>query len=172
MSGWTDGTADWQYVRLWSWRTLCCGFVGTQSICADLRIATGIRAPSARLLPSWLRISRTNRCRANIYAPIACCVRPDLHVAWRGNDAPNEPAKLAALATGHLSASLYFAVVGRFDRMTVPRVLSCPPAGLAIMQRHTLDLFRLAQASHRAPGAVNFSRLSVSRCNPPALNFI
>jgi len=28
-------------------------------------------------------------------------LRPDMHVAWRGNRAPDEPAKLAAIATGH-----------------------------------------------------------------------
>ena len=28
-------------------------------------------------------------------------LRPDLHVVWRGNRLPEEPAKLAALATGH-----------------------------------------------------------------------
>jgi hypothetical protein len=28
-------------------------------------------------------------------------LRPDMHVVWRGNDAPTEPEKLAALATGH-----------------------------------------------------------------------
>jgi hypothetical protein len=28
-------------------------------------------------------------------------LRPDLHVAWRGNSAPSEPARLAALVTGH-----------------------------------------------------------------------
>jgi len=29
-------------------------------------------------------------------------LRPDLHVAWRGNRAPEVPAKLAAMVTGHL----------------------------------------------------------------------
>ncbi len=28
-------------------------------------------------------------------------VRPDLHVVWRGNAAPDDPQQLAALATGH-----------------------------------------------------------------------
>jgi hypothetical protein len=28
-------------------------------------------------------------------------LRPDLHVAWRGNRLPAEPQKLAALVTGH-----------------------------------------------------------------------
>jgi 2-polyprenyl-6-methoxyphenol hydroxylase-like FAD-dependent oxidoreductase len=30
-------------------------------------------------------------------------LRPDLHIVWRGNAAPAEPAKLAAVATGHSS---------------------------------------------------------------------
>ncbi len=29
-------------------------------------------------------------------------LRPDLHVAWRGNSAPADPAGLAALVTGHI----------------------------------------------------------------------
>jgi hypothetical protein len=28
-------------------------------------------------------------------------LRPDMHVAWRGNALPAEPATLAAMATGH-----------------------------------------------------------------------
>src|SRR5258708_19024430 len=37
----------------------------------------------------------------DIYGYDLLLLRPDLHVAWRGNDAPNESEKLAALATGH-----------------------------------------------------------------------
>jgi hypothetical protein len=33
-------------------------------------------------------------------------VRPDLHVVWRGNAAPENPQELAALATGSLSLCL------------------------------------------------------------------
>jgi hypothetical protein len=29
-------------------------------------------------------------------------LRPDLHVAWRGNSAPADPARLAAVVTGHI----------------------------------------------------------------------
>jgi 2-polyprenyl-6-methoxyphenol hydroxylase-like FAD-dependent oxidoreductase len=32
-------------------------------------------------------------------------LRPDLHVAWRGNSAPKDPMRLAATVTGHVSAS-------------------------------------------------------------------
>jgi 2-polyprenyl-6-methoxyphenol hydroxylase-like FAD-dependent oxidoreductase len=37
----------------------------------------------------------------DIYGYDLLLLRPDLHVAWRGNAAPTEPGKLAALATGH-----------------------------------------------------------------------
>jgi 2-polyprenyl-6-methoxyphenol hydroxylase-like FAD-dependent oxidoreductase len=36
-----------------------------------------------------------------IYAYDLVLVRPDLHVVWRGNAAPEDPARIAALATGH-----------------------------------------------------------------------
>jgi hypothetical protein len=31
-------------------------------------------------------------------------LRPDMHVVWRGNNPPDNPAELAALATGHRRA--------------------------------------------------------------------
>ena len=37
----------------------------------------------------------------DVYGHDLLLLRPDLHVAWRGNSAPREPEKLAALATGH-----------------------------------------------------------------------
>ncbi len=37
----------------------------------------------------------------DLYARDLILLRPDLHVAWRGNEAPREPEKLAAMATGH-----------------------------------------------------------------------
>jgi len=37
----------------------------------------------------------------DIYGYDLLLLRPDLHVVWRGNRLPEEPAKLAALATGH-----------------------------------------------------------------------
>jgi 2-polyprenyl-6-methoxyphenol hydroxylase-like FAD-dependent oxidoreductase len=36
-----------------------------------------------------------------VYGHDLLLLRPDLHVAWRGNLAPEEPERLAALATGH-----------------------------------------------------------------------
>ena len=37
----------------------------------------------------------------DVYGYDLLLLRPDMHVVWRGNDAPREPDKLAALATGH-----------------------------------------------------------------------
>jgi 2-polyprenyl-6-methoxyphenol hydroxylase-like FAD-dependent oxidoreductase len=36
-----------------------------------------------------------------IYGYDLILLRPDLHVVWRGNGAPGEPARVAAIATGH-----------------------------------------------------------------------
>ena len=37
----------------------------------------------------------------DVYGYDLIVVRPDLHVVWRGNAAPADPAQLAAVATGH-----------------------------------------------------------------------
>jgi 2-polyprenyl-6-methoxyphenol hydroxylase-like FAD-dependent oxidoreductase len=37
----------------------------------------------------------------DVYGYDLLLLRPDLHVVWRGNSLPDDPAKLAALATGH-----------------------------------------------------------------------
>jgi hypothetical protein len=37
----------------------------------------------------------------DIYARDLVLLRPDMHVAWRGNTAPEKPERLAAMATGH-----------------------------------------------------------------------
>jgi len=37
----------------------------------------------------------------NVYGNDLLLLRPDMHVVWRGNNAPAESTKLAALATGH-----------------------------------------------------------------------
>ena len=36
-----------------------------------------------------------------VYGYDLLLLRPDLHVAWRGNRLPDDPARLAAMATGH-----------------------------------------------------------------------
>ena len=42
----------------------------------------------------------------DIYGYDILLLRPDMHVVWRGNSAPDEPDRLAAVATGH-SPSLH-----------------------------------------------------------------
>ena len=37
----------------------------------------------------------------DIYGYDLLLLRPDLHVVWRGNRLPDDPIKLAAIATGH-----------------------------------------------------------------------
>ena len=37
----------------------------------------------------------------DVYGYDLLLLRPDLHVVWRGNRLPDDPARLAALATGH-----------------------------------------------------------------------
>jgi hypothetical protein len=36
-----------------------------------------------------------------LYARDLILLRPDLHVAWRGNHTPEDPARLARITTGH-----------------------------------------------------------------------
>jgi hypothetical protein len=45
----------------------------------------------------------TGAAARDIYGYDLILVRPDLHVVWRGNAPPENPAALAALATGHTS---------------------------------------------------------------------
>ncbi len=40
----------------------------------------------------------------DVYGYDLILVRPDLHVVWRGNTVPSDPAQLAAIATGHCTA--------------------------------------------------------------------
>jgi hypothetical protein len=42
-----------------------------------------------------------DRIARDIYGHDLILVRPDLHVVWRGNAAPEDPARVAAVATGH-----------------------------------------------------------------------
>ena len=53
-------------------------------------------------------MARRSRCSTlpkthprDVYGFDLLLLRPDLHVVWRGNRLPEDPAKLAALATGH-----------------------------------------------------------------------
>jgi hypothetical protein len=37
----------------------------------------------------------------NVYGASVFLLRPDLHIAWRGDGPPRDPEALAAMATGH-----------------------------------------------------------------------
>jgi len=37
----------------------------------------------------------------SIYGCNLLLLRPDMHVVWRGDRAPDDPARLAAIASGH-----------------------------------------------------------------------
>lgn len=43
---------------------------------------------------------RDRRAR-DLYEADLILLRPDMHVAWRGNRAPEDPARVASVATGH-----------------------------------------------------------------------
>jgi hypothetical protein len=58
------------------------------------------RAFAAHGAPYAVRDLPDQRAR-DIYGHDLILVRPDLHVVWRGNAFPADPAGLAALATGH-----------------------------------------------------------------------
>jgi 2-polyprenyl-6-methoxyphenol hydroxylase-like FAD-dependent oxidoreductase len=67
--------------------------------------AQGDAAPLARAFqtigaPFAVLDVRSRRAR-DIYGYDLILLRPDLHIVWRGNSLPAEPAKLAAIATGH-----------------------------------------------------------------------
>jgi hypothetical protein len=42
-----------------------------------------------------------DRIAGDIYGYDVILLRPDLHVVWRGNTAPEDSAEVAAIATGH-----------------------------------------------------------------------
>jgi hypothetical protein len=42
-----------------------------------------------------------DRAAREVYGHDLILVRPDMHVVWRGNAAPEDAAKVAAVATGH-----------------------------------------------------------------------
>lgn len=44
-----------------------------------------------------------DRAARDIYGYDLILIRPDMHVVWRGNAAPDDPAHVAAVATGHFS---------------------------------------------------------------------
>jgi hypothetical protein len=41
-----------------------------------------------------------------LYGANYVLVRPDLHIAWRGNTLPDDPTKVAAVATGYAATHM------------------------------------------------------------------
>jgi hypothetical protein len=67
--------------------------------------ANGVAA-AFRSLGAPLRILDLADARAReLYGRDLILLRPDLHVAWRGNRLPDDPRRLAALTTGHFASS-------------------------------------------------------------------
>jgi 2-polyprenyl-6-methoxyphenol hydroxylase-like FAD-dependent oxidoreductase len=88
-----DGTAVQDRVGYGHGYTLL-RFAGNRDVAALGRAFAAHGAPYSMLdLPD-------KRAR-DIYGYDLVLVRPDLHVVWRGNVLPDDPARLAALATGH-----------------------------------------------------------------------
>lgn len=53
------------------------------------------------LAAPYAELTVTSDAAREVYGYDLLLVRPDLHVVWRGNTAPDDPEALAALATGH-----------------------------------------------------------------------
>jgi hypothetical protein len=58
------------------------------------------RAFAARGAP-FTALDIADAAARDVYGRDLVLVRPDMHVVWRGNAAPDDPARLAAMATGH-----------------------------------------------------------------------
>jgi hypothetical protein len=79
--------------------------VGYTLLCLNSRHDTAAleRAFRARSAPFSVRHVESEPARA-IFERDLILLRPDMHVVWRGNNPPANPAELAALATGHRRA--------------------------------------------------------------------
>ena len=73
---------------------------GTKANAGGLERAIRARGAPATVLEVPDRVAR------EIYGYDLILVRPDLHVVWRGNTAPEDAAEVAAVATGHFSAGV------------------------------------------------------------------
>ena len=62
--------------------------------------ATGLQRPFAAIGAPLQVLDIAGERPRNVYSYDLLLLRPDMHVVWRGNEAPADPAKLAALASG------------------------------------------------------------------------
>jgi hypothetical protein len=68
---------------------------GTKADASGLERAIGARGAPVTVLDVPDRVAR------EVYGCDLILVRPDMHVVWRGNAAPEDVAEVAAVATGH-----------------------------------------------------------------------
>jgi len=71
---------------------------GTKADASGLQSAIAAHGAPVKVLDVPDRVAR------DIYGYDLVLVRPDMHVVWRGNTAPDDAAKVAAVATGHAAA--------------------------------------------------------------------
>jgi 2-polyprenyl-6-methoxyphenol hydroxylase-like FAD-dependent oxidoreductase len=62
---------------------------------------SGLAHAFAAIGAPYSELAVAGRAARDIYGYDLILVRPDLHVVWRGNAPPDDPARLAAIATGH-----------------------------------------------------------------------
>ncbi len=62
---------------------------------------SGLRRAFTALGAPYAELTVAGRAARDVYGYDLILVRPDLHVVWRGNTPPDDPERLAAIATGH-----------------------------------------------------------------------
>ncbi len=67
---------------------------------SDSHDATGLSKAFASLGVPFSVLDLRDRRARELYGRDLILLRPDLHVAWRGNRVPQEPARIARAATG------------------------------------------------------------------------
>ncbi len=72
---------------------------GTKADASGLQNAIAAHGAPVKVLDVPDRVAR------DVYGYDLVLVRPDMHVVWRGNAAPEDAAKVAAVATGHAGAA-------------------------------------------------------------------
>ena len=87
------------------------GRVATQDLIGDaytlLRLGgtradlSGLEGSMRALGAPWQTLTIDSAAARDVYGFDLILLRPDLHVVWRGNTAPPDPARLAALVTGY-----------------------------------------------------------------------
>ena len=71
---------------------------GAKADASDLARAIAARGAPVKVLDVPDRVAR------DVYGYDLLLIRPDMHVVWRGNAAPEDAGKVAAIATGHAAA--------------------------------------------------------------------